>query len=576
MLSNTKTFEPFQSFWHRFLEWNPQLFREIKGIFKTRNLVITVCISLIAQLLIVLSFTDKLPKAEALIHSLAIEQGSIYSKYCFGQPAYGSEYLCETDLLNNWVINWQLLWLDIFVWLSICGFFILLVAGTYLLATDIVKEENRGTFNFIRLSPQSAITILQGKIFGVPGLIYLGILLALPLHLISGLNASIPFNLILAFDVAIIAACWFFYSAALLLSLTNLGLSGFKPWLASGLVLFVLCCTMPMIFYNNMFVYKNPFDWLSLFNPGRVFAYLIEASYISPRTADYSDITEFKNLLFYGQALWTKPITGIGFILFNYGLWSYFIWQGLKRRFHNPQSTLLSKKTSYWLTGCFVAVAVGFALQTTLTSRLEENLIIVQCFLSIYFLGLIAALSPHRQTLHDWARYRHQMKREGNLLWKELVFGDKSPSSVAIALNLSLAMVYMLPSLFLFDWEHKTATMFWALLLTTNIILLYAVIAQLMLMIKHQKRAVWSAGVILALIILPPLGLGLLDLTPQSLPIPWLFTFIPYVSIENAATSTILLSILGQWLAIALASLQMTRSLRQAGASETKVLLSER
>jgi hypothetical protein len=160
-------------------------------------------------------------------------------------------------------------------------------------------------------------------------------------------------------------------------------------------------------------------------------------------------------------------------------------------------------------------------------------------------------------------------------LWKELVFGDKSPSTLSIALNLMLAMVYILPSLVVFDWEHRTLNVFWALLLTSNIILFYGIIAQLMLTLKNQKRAVWSISTIAALIALPPIALGILDLMPQSAPIAWFFTFVPYVGIEYATSSTILLSILGQWLAIALASLQMTRSLRQAGASETKVLFSE-
>jgi hypothetical protein len=572
MLSKAKSFDP-GSIWHYFLEWNPQLFREIKGRLKTRNIVITICISLVSQLLIVLSFTSKLPTDDILIPPNET-LSKVYSSYCLGEVDYGNQRLCQTDLLNHWVINWQLLWLDIFMWLSIIGFFTLLIAGTYLLAADIVKEENRGTFNFIRLSPQSATTILQGKILGVPSLIYLGLFLALPLQFVAGLNALIPLNLILAFDLTVIAAGLFFYSAGLLLSLINFGIPGFKSWLASGVVLFFLCCTMSIIF-NAFAVTNTPADWLSFFNPGRVLAYLVDASYISQLTANYADLTALKDIVFYGQTLWTKPLTGIGFILFNYGLWTYFIWQGLQRRFHNPQSTLLSKSTSYWLTGCFVAMALGFALQKTESYHMESNLVFLYCLLSIYFLGLIAALSPHRQTLHDWARYRHQMKRGGHLLGKELVLGDKSPSSVAIALNLILAVVYILPSLFLFDRNNEMVNVFWTLVITSNILLLCAIIAQLMLAMKNQKRAVWATSTIVALIVVPLVTMGILEITPASVPIAWLFTFIPYFGIENAATSTILLSILGQWLAIAITGLQMTRHLRQAGASETKALLSE-
>jgi hypothetical protein len=75
------------------------------------------------------------------------------------------------------------------------------------------REERRGTLNFIRLSPQPAKTIFIGKIFGVPILLYLVCLLALPFHLGAGLLAGIPLSLILAFYGVLIASCAFFYHA---------------------------------------------------------------------------------------------------------------------------------------------------------------------------------------------------------------------------------------------------------------------------------------------------------------------------------------------------------------------------
>jgi len=57
------------------------------------------------------------------------------------------------DNQGNFVINWQMWWLDLFTWLSLIGIFALLVAGTYLLISDLAHEERQDTLNFIRLSP---------------------------------------------------------------------------------------------------------------------------------------------------------------------------------------------------------------------------------------------------------------------------------------------------------------------------------------------------------------------------------------------------------------------------------------
>ena len=47
----------------------------------------------------------------------------------------------------------------------------------------------------------------------------------------------------------------------------------------------------------------------------------------------------------------------------------------------------------------------------------------------ILFTGLLIAItSPHRQTLQDWMRYRHQSSDRYPSLWKELMFAEKSPA----------------------------------------------------------------------------------------------------------------------------------------------------
>ena len=181
------------------LDWNPQFFREIKGRVKKKNVIIATIASITTQFLIVLYYLGQLPDID-----LGRKQ---YSRYCFGlTKRYSSSHLCATDRLGEWVINWQLFWLDMFICLSIISIFALLVVGTYMLIADLTKEENKGTLNFIRLTPQSATSILTGKILGVPIMLYGVVLLALPLHFAAGLGADIPINLILSFYAVMVAS----------------------------------------------------------------------------------------------------------------------------------------------------------------------------------------------------------------------------------------------------------------------------------------------------------------------------------------------------------------------------------
>ncbi len=570
MKQSIKVFQNSRFVLRDFLEWNPQLFRELKGRLKPKNILITAAISLIAQLVVGLYFLGQLP--EPISDPLAVS--SQYSRYCYGDIYLGST-ACTTDLLNHWVINWQLLWLDLFIALSTISIFALLGVGTYMLIVDTVKEETRGTLNFIRLTPQSAASILLGKILGVPVLLYVGVLLTLPLHLVAGLSARIPLDLIIGFEVVVIASCAFFYSAALLWSLTNNGLAGFKPWFASGAVLlflFVACIAVSDRFSG---VNNNILDGFILLYPGTMLSYLIDNTFISPGKIAFLTASQLGELRFYGQQLLVPANIGMGFVLFNYSLWTYWLWSALKRRFHNPQSTLISKTQSYGLTACFVMITLGFCLQTDNHHVLSHNFRILQCLLFIFFLGLIAALSPHRQALQDWSRYRHQVRRKDNLLWKEMVIGENSPSTVAIAINLLFTTAYITPSLFFFPLKDQTWGIFWGLLLGANIMLLYAVVAQLILTAKSQKRAIWAAVTIASLVVIPPLGFGFAKIMPVYAPIPWLFTFLPTIATEYATIYPIALAVLGQWLAISIISWQMTNKLRQAGASETKTLLSQ-
>jgi len=145
--------------------WNPQLFREIKGRLKIGNIAIASALSLGAQLLLFMYLGVEIPVPDP---NPEYNNNTISHRFCNLENASYYEAPCVKDTLGNFTINWPLWWLEIFTWLSILTVLALLVAGTYMLVSDLDKEEKRGTLNFIRLSPQSAKTIFLGKILGGP------------------------------------------------------------------------------------------------------------------------------------------------------------------------------------------------------------------------------------------------------------------------------------------------------------------------------------------------------------------------------------------------------------------------
>ena len=557
--------------WENFLDWNPQLFRELKGKLKTKNVIIAAAISVIIQFVCVINLLGDLPDPDP--------QGKFgiqYGRYGMGYVEYSrDDYYRESlpytkDLLDNWVVNWQLLWLDLFIILSVISIFALLIVGTYMLVADLAKEESQGTLNFIRLTPQSAGDILLGKILGVPILLYAVICLFLPLHTIAGINARIPLNLILSFDGVIVASCAFFYSLALLCSLLDFGLSGFKPWLISGVIGSVLFILTQNLFHGDYLKLNNPLGWLFLFNPSLVLSYLIDATHLPDSKVGFLPVENLQQLLFYGRAFWAEAAVGIGFIIFNLSIWTYWSWTLLKRRFDRQDSTFISKVQSYWLTGWFIAIALGFTLQSNTQNINSEYFIFLQVFLVVWGLGLTAGLSPHRQKLHDWARYRHQTAN--NSIWHELVFGKNSPSTVAVAINLAIAIAYIMPSIFIYLDRDKHQIL-WGLIISAGNIILCAIIAQIALMLKTRKRAALSIITVASIVVVPPVCMGMANIHLHDTPVAWMFSFIPTVAVEYVSMPTIALTLLGQWLVIATIGLQMSRKLKQAGASETKMLM---
>jgi hypothetical protein len=554
-------------------DFNPQLFRELKSRFNARSILTISAMGVLGQIALVFLFYSSLP----------LNSRRSYNRYCLGsQPsdwngysdpnAYIPDNFCVKDLLGYTIINWQLWWLDLFITLSFIGVTVLLVVGTYLLIADLVKEEIRGTLNFIRLSPQSAKTIFLGKLLGVPALVYSLAFLAIPLHFFAGVMAHIPIVLILAFYGVLIASCAFFFHLALLIGLTPSKAASFHSFVASGGLLFYLMVMMTTALAGDRGGSHSLLDWATLFYPGKALVYLVQSTFLPFKTVTYLEDTNLTKLLWYGQPIFNHAWSAIAFMLINYGIWTYGIIRAINRRFRRPHSMWLSKKQSYGLSLSFVIIALGFVPQTTSSIRLYYNFVILQFLVFAFCMMLTIALSPQRQNLQDWARYRHQLSQTPRSLLKDLIWGEQSPSTLAIALNGGIVFLYTLPAALIFPLENYRFPVILGLLLGFSINLFYALIFQRFLLLKTSKR---MAGAVSALSILAsfPLFIALMTgIRGSYLSSIWFLSFMPMAAKPLLLGTGSIIALLAQWTLIVLVTAEMTQKLKTMGYSESKRL----
>ncbi|MEM9543365.1 MAG: hypothetical protein AAGA60_28220 [Cyanobacteria bacterium P01_E01_bin.42] len=561
--------------------WNPQLLRELKGRLTPKNMVIAASISAVGQIFLYLLFQSRLISAH---HSLGGR-----NRYCTGSlRGYHYRRLpeCIPHGTQSSEINSSLWSLDFFTTLTIIGIIGLFVVGIYLLIDDLAREEKRGTLNFIRLSPQNSRNILLGKLLGVPALVYLAILLFIPLHFGLGIASRIPPHLILAFYGIVTVSCFFFYSAALLFALTCTGLGGLQAWLGSGMVFGFLLILSINSLENHIPFTVSPFDWLAIFYPGYLLPYLVAHTPNDLGLVDYLHVKELGNLTWFELNLWENAVTAFAFTLVNYGLGIFVLWNGLDRRFHNRSISPLSKGESYWLSSSIVFVLIGFAIQNNgyygdPTENIFENFLVVLILQLLLFCGLIAALTPHRKTLQTWSRYRHQTTKQ-NLLW-DLMWGEKSPATLAIALNVVSASIIFLTAIALVPLNNYRLHLAIGLIVSDGVILLYASLAQWLLLQKTKQRVAFAIASVTILLVLLPIAvsvlripfsgnnsLSIIDTTLLSI-----VSAFPVLLGDEYARFTTLFSLIGQSIAIAAINVQMTRQLNHLGESDVKALLSE-
>ncbi len=558
---------------------NPQIFRELKERLTLRNIGVAIVATLLIQGFTLLYLYGQIPVAVTEAVSIESANGidrsiaehrfkaneNTYSKYCQSSPKYARVDRCQLDDTGNFKISWQVWRSDVvncLSWILSCG---TILGSVYMLVADLVREQKRGTLNFIRLSPQSAPKIFIGKILGVPILVYLAAALMLPLHIGMGLSAGATVPLLMSWYVTIGATWWLFASAAVLYTI----LGGGQAIVTTVVAALPLCFALRIVNHHLVMTIDRP-QWL---NP----------------TSE-----QWFGLAIHHSATY--------FYTFEVGcclVASYWVWQALERRYLNPTATAISKHQSYLINLCWQLWIGGFALPLIFADP-EAYIATRQMFAALAivdFLALlvsIAMLLPSKQALQDWSRHRRERTDRRRQFWqrdlvRDLLVNDKSPALLTIAINVVIAMVVWLPVSALALTKASTGMRFNELsapgyglklaagvCITATLILIYATIAHLALFLNVKKRNVWIVGIVGGAIVLPLVCAGVLS--PSRAPtglaaIVLLFSPFAPIGLSQLGGGTILAAFIVQLGVVATLTRQLQRQLQISGRSQSQELL---
>jgi ABC-type transport system involved in cytochrome c biogenesis permease component len=511
-------------------DWNPQLLRELKSRLNWRNGSIAMAVSVVGQLLLLLSHFSKLP-------------GNSQAKYI--DSGYCLSPQCATDSFGNVLVNWPKLWTNVAVNISWLMFLGLFVGGVYSLSSSFSQEEKRGTLDFIRLTPQKASTILLGKLFGVPILVYLGTALALPLQFYAVDQGNISLIHVLSWDFLMLAVAFMLYLGAMLATM----------WFKAQSILLAavaLLAAHPVIslgFYWSDRSYLNIYsrvavEWYGIVPGNRLSYYLV----------------------FTGLA-----IAGI-----------YWLYQALERRYLQPQSTILSKGQSYLWSLTFHLFVMGFffsnysygdGAKNRLLFHVPFNFgrgnsssgfgeVVLVTFGLFWLLLLVPVLLPSRQSLVEWSRHGSAKTH-----WlRSLVWDDKSPAVLAVAINMAIISMAWLIASALSPNRSSLPKMLLGCLITMTLVTIYSSIAHWVLFWPVNNRPAWITGIVGGLVFLPLIG---------AVFIPWSKDFLYLVSpfLWNSIRSTPFFGVLFIWgiqlTVLAWLTMRLRKVLTKVGRSES-------
>jgi hypothetical protein len=291
--------------------------------------------------------------------------------------------------------------------------------GTYSLIADLNRERKTGTLNFIKSSPQSGRSIFLGKLIGVPSLVYLAILSLIPLHLGLAIFNGASLGLMLLWYLTVGSIGY------LCLVLTCL----YVLYGGKFAILYALLISQPistvLFFYN----------------------YYLTAT-IDDRSwpiAEASKITWF--YLPIGNNIWL-------FYLFTCATTiaiANCLWLAIDRKYIDLNVTPIEKKDSYIINFCTQLWLAGFTVPLINSTVTEGNFYILWIYQTIslvWIICMIPMLLPSRRSLQtwmcDWQKKHGKMwrfdRRNPDLI-HELIWDDRSPALLAVAINLAMAAI---------------------------------------------------------------------------------------------------------------------------------------
>jgi hypothetical protein len=511
--------------------------------------------------LIFLYFNTQLPPAPSYDFTYARAYGvpkkliDSFNKYCVGKftegdrdtPNFGRSDFCTLNSDGNYIIDWAEWWSSICYNSGWIIFAVLILGSVYMLVADLINEEKRGTMSFIRLSPRSPRQIFIGKILGVPVSIYLAVAWMIPLHLFAGIKAGASLGMIASWYIAI-GAFWFLLSSAAILYVL---LGGGQAILTT-----IAVATPIGLFFKDFYQHFN-------FKPG----FSLDKGWFG--------LPLLKN-----SAL-TYIFESIAFVMV-----SYLVWQAVERRYLNPNTTAVTKSQSYLINIALQIFILGFAVpfKYSLTSDEASRCAALVALDFTLLLLSIPLLLPSKQALQDWSRYRRERKNtQQRKFWQrelvqDLLFNDKSPALLSIAINIGMVSLIWIPISFFFTVKFGVDG--WRFLacfcLGASLVLIYAAIAHLVLFLNVKKHNLWAMGII-AVIITLPIGVALIMSSggpPKGLA-AILILFSPFApaGVFGLSGEIIFAAFTAQLAMLAVLTRQLQRKLQISGQSHSKELL---
>ncbi|WP_414546199.1 hypothetical protein [Nostoc sp. CCY0012] len=173
--------------------------------------------------------------------------------------------------------------------------------------------------------------------------------------------------------------------------------------------------------------------------------------------------------------------------------------------------------------------------------------------------------------------------------WHDFIWGEKSPSLVAIMINLLIVTtplviwILLAPVLNIhhndsIDWVNSFGRIkaILAVVFFISLMMIYATLAQIILLMKNPKPSFWAIGIVGAAMFFPPIILGTLGITHDENSLIWLFSTFPWAGMKNSAISSIFMALLAEFSILALLNIRLIKQVKLAGESATKALLTGR